>query len=181
MKEDRSPRSSNALAESLPPNPGTYALLLRPQQHIVLEVGRLGTFRLPAGLYVYVGSARGPGGIRARVNRHLRDSKRAHWHIDAFTHVCSVEGLCWVLDAGRLECAWVQALLELAGSLTPIPGFGSSDCPSGCTAHLVQMAGTARVSEVERTMVLRMPLLFSIVAGSGLLKNQVHTDSMLFP
>jgi len=180
MTQLRRPHPNNTPAERPPPRPGTYALLLRLQQYTTLEVGRMGTFRLQAGLYVYVGSARGPGGLRARLDRHTRDDKRPHWHIDAFTHECRVEGVCWVVDTERLECAWVQSLLKLAGSEAPIPGFGSSDCPSRCPAHLVEMAGNFGISQVEGAMVVRRPHSYTIAAQGSLLEDQIHTESVLF-
>jgi Uri superfamily endonuclease len=171
--------TQNAPIGNLPTDSGTYALLLRTHHDATLEVGRLGSFRLPAGLYVYVGSACGPGGIQARVNRHLRDGKRPHWHIDAFTPACTVEGVCWVVDAERLECAWVQSLLALAGSLAPIPGFGSSDCTSRCPAHLVELDGNSGISQVEAAMVIRRPHSSTIAAQGRLLEDQIHTESVL--
>jgi Uri superfamily endonuclease len=140
------------LAEALPRHAGTYALLLRPRLDVTLTVGRIGTFQLAAALYVYVGSALGPGGIRARVSRHLRAEKRVHWHVDAFANACSVESMCWFIGGERLECTWTQALLRLPGSSTPVPGFGSSDCSNGCPAHLVQLGSGCRCSRVAKAM-----------------------------
>ena len=57
--------------KELPAMSGTYALLLRLDAAVQLAVGRLGDFTFPEGDYVYVGSARGPGGLRARVRRHI--------------------------------------------------------------------------------------------------------------
>ena len=37
-----------------------------------ISIGRLGQQHFPIGDYFYVGSARGAGGLRARVGRHLR-------------------------------------------------------------------------------------------------------------
>jgi Uri superfamily endonuclease len=96
------------LAHLLPPHPGTYALLSRPTKDVLVSVGRLGTFRLGAGLFVYVGSALGAGGVRARVAHHLRDKRRARWHIDALTQQCPAEAICWVTGLERLECLYLS-------------------------------------------------------------------------
>ncbi|HIQ09546.1 MAG TPA: DUF123 domain-containing protein, partial [Anaerolineaceae bacterium] len=56
----------------LPSTPGAYALALRLERPVGLRVGALGVWDFPEGVYVYLGSARGPGGIRARLGRHLR-------------------------------------------------------------------------------------------------------------
>ena len=45
-------------------------------------MGALGRIELQAGTWLYVGSARGPGGLAARVGRHWRDGVPKHWHMD---------------------------------------------------------------------------------------------------
>ncbi|HUT17723.1 MAG TPA: GIY-YIG nuclease family protein [Anaerolineae bacterium] len=97
-------------------------------------MGRLGTLDLPCGWYTYAGSALGPGGLRARINRHRRLAKRPHWHIDyLLSRACLVAS--WELACPeRLECAWQAAVLGLAGALLPVAGFGASDC--ACPGHL---------------------------------------------
>ena len=66
----------------LPDQPGTYVLILRVFRPASVRVGRLGRFHFPAGWYAYVGSARGPGGLAARISRHLRSPKPSRWHVD---------------------------------------------------------------------------------------------------
>jgi Uri superfamily endonuclease len=110
----------------------------------VVSVGRLGKKELPAGKYAYLGSAMGPGGLRARLGRHLRGEGKPHWHIDALRRVALVQAVCyltvpWVTVEQRLECLWGQALAGLPGAAVPIPGFGASDCRLGCPAHLVAL------------------------------------------
>ncbi len=119
---------------SLPPRPGTYVLFLRLPQQQTLTVGRLGRFTLPAGLYAYVGSGRGAGGLAARVARHLRYPKPLHWHVDYVRAVAKPTAVWWSEGSQRRECVWAAALSQLAGATLPIPGFGSSDCR--CPAHL---------------------------------------------
>src|SRR5208337_3227365 len=79
MRRKTKPPYKKASLEALP---GTYALLLSTASDAEIRVGRLGDMRLQSGFYVYVGSALGPGGVRARVNHHMRASPRHHWHID---------------------------------------------------------------------------------------------------
>ena len=50
---------------------GTYALVLSARAGGIIRIGRLGELRLQSGIYVYVGSALGPGGVRARLMHHL--------------------------------------------------------------------------------------------------------------
>jgi Domain of unknown function DUF123 len=62
--------------------PGTYVLVLSSRSTDLIQIGRLGALQLQSGFYVYVGSALGPGGVRARLAHHLKLSRRPHWHID---------------------------------------------------------------------------------------------------
>ena len=117
----------------LPASPGTYVLILHLAQARTLQVGRLGSFHFPAGFYAYPGSAYGPGGLRARLGRHLADVKRLHWHIDYLRQAGPVTAL-WLAEHRRVECAWAHALGSLPGASQPVPGFGASDC--ACPSHL---------------------------------------------
>jgi endonuclease-3 len=132
---------------------GTYALVFELPHEVELGVGALGTHALPAGGYVYVGSALGPGGF-ARVDRHRRVATGRHdvrhWHVDYLAgHPDSRLRGVRTLPGQDVEC-------ELAGSLPsgPVPGFGASDCD--CETHLSRCeslgkalwaAFSARVSE----------------------------------
>ena len=64
------------------PKPGTYALILSCASNACIKIGRVGTMQLQRGYYVYLGSALGPGGLRARIAHHQKLSTRPHWHID---------------------------------------------------------------------------------------------------
>ena len=64
--------------------PGTYALVLVSCSHQRVEVGKLGRLAVQSGYYVYVGSAFGPGGLKARIAHHVKISRRPHWHIDSY-------------------------------------------------------------------------------------------------
>ena len=129
--------------DKLPVQPGTYALILRISDSHILDVGRLGRFEFQPGVYAYLGSACGPGGIRARLGRHLRGGGRPHWHIDYLMEVTDVRGYGYVASGGDdmgfipTECEWSQVLASLAGAFVPVPEFGASDCNSGCPAHLI--------------------------------------------
>jgi Uri superfamily endonuclease len=119
--------------------PGTYALVLDlPHALMDVRIGCLGEFHFPAGWYVYVGSARGPGGLAARLARHLRLDKSPHWHIDYFrVHARPVE-IWYAIGMQRRECAWTQVIAGLSRASVPVPRFGASDCR--CPAHLIHFA-----------------------------------------
>ncbi len=90
--------------------------------------------RLQPGFYVYVGSALGAGGLRARIMHHLRRAKAPRWHIDYLRmHVPVDQIWCTCLQL-RLEHQWAQAFETLPGGSVPLPGFGASDCD--CRSHL---------------------------------------------
>lgn len=119
---------------------GTYALLLRLDDPELIRVGRLGEFTFPAGWYVYVGSARGPGGLAARLARHRRqiaDGKRPRWHVDYLRESASLIEVWSRVTDQRLECTWARAFADAPGAEIPIPRFGASDCR--CPAHLIYL------------------------------------------
>lgn len=140
----------NRTMSNIPALAGTYCLHVYLPRSTPLSVGRLGEFVLPVGDYVYVGSARGPGGIRARLGRHLRGGGKPRWHVDYLRAVARVVGFCYlVLEvtvgetkiSHSTECLWSQALAALLGVYIPVPLFGASDCRRGCHAHLVGFGG----------------------------------------
>ncbi len=116
---------------------GTYALILRNYSKATIQIGRWGRICVNPGYYSYIGSAFGPGGVRARVLRHLRKEKRKHWHIDYLREFMEPVGIWCTHDRHRLEHIWARSLSDL-GSITPIHGFGCSDCH--CDSHLFHAA-----------------------------------------
>ena len=139
----------------LPAAPGTYILILRADAPTELSVRQLGSVTLAAGLYAYVGSAHGPGGLRARVGRHMRAAKPRHWHVDYLTAALPVVHVVAAATGARLECAWVKQLIELPGTSVPAPGFGSSDCRSRCPAHLVRLPDDLKLTDLKETLAVQ--------------------------
>ena len=136
--------------EELPTDKGVYALHLHLEQPVDLIVGVLGQAHFPAMNYVYIGSAFGPGGVQARLGRHMMGNGNVHWHIDVLRRSANVLGGCYYVPAefdGELrenginkisyECRWSQALEVLPEVIVPVQGFGASDCLSGCSSHLL--------------------------------------------
>jgi len=137
------PFMENEIISNIPALPGSYILWLRLPQPQDLVVGRLGRFPFPAGDYLYMGSARGAGGLRARLGRHLSGVRfqrlgKLHWHIDYLRQVTQARGFGYNL-ASKKECLWSQKLAALPKACFPVPGFGASDCRSGCNAHLIYL------------------------------------------
>ena len=143
-----------------------------------LEVGRLGRMTLDSAFYVYVGSALGPGGVGARLGRHLGPVRRRHWHIDHLRARARLVQALPIRTADDLEC-------ELAESLSPIcdwshRGFGCSDCD--CDSHLFGFAADrefeAVIGAVHRPIVPEayavMIGLVLILAAAGLAYDALH-------
>lgn len=115
-------------------DPGTYAIVLRAPSKAEIPIGRLGILAVERGYYVYVGSAFGPGGVRARVERHVRHSPTRHWHIDYLWPALRVSEIWYTHDPKRREHAWARILLHAMGRPAPLARFGASDC--ACESHL---------------------------------------------
>lgn len=125
-------------ANTMPRTPGAYAILFRLDERVAFS-RRPGPHIFMPGGYIYAGSAYGPGGLRARIGRHLRPGKPLHWHID---HLTATAAAMWAVAVeGGEECAIVRSLTR-SGLFTPaLRGFGATDCPR-CPAHLLQPVAT---------------------------------------
>ncbi len=120
----------------LPAQGGAYALILCLDCNC--EVIRRGMTEIfSAGWYVYAGSAYGPGGIRARLSRHLERKKTVRWHVDQLS-VAAGDSAGLPIPGGN-ECAIVEKLSGTGCFEVPSPGFGSSDCRA-CVSHLLRFS-----------------------------------------
>ncbi|HYA22015.1 MAG TPA: DUF123 domain-containing protein [Thermoproteota archaeon] len=111
------------------------------------------------GLYLYVGSARGPGGLRARVARHLRRDKVRKWHIDYLTASSSFNliGVFMGMSKKWMESALVTELIK-EGMDQIIPRFGNTD-DSKTESHL--LAVTTAPEECRRIVQRSFSRLFA--------------------
>ncbi len=132
---------------AIPAAGGAYVIRVRLRKAVAFQSGRLAGQRLARGLYLYCGSAYGPGGLAARVGRHLRRGKAVRWHIDHLTETGEITGV--LLMPGGRECDLVKRIAADPGSEFPIPGFGSSDCRR-CAAHLVHLPTGTGVRDIVR-------------------------------
>jgi Uri superfamily endonuclease len=123
------------MLDTIPAGPGAYILQVSLGRPLRVETARVGG-TLTAGTYAYAGSARGPGGLRARIAHHLRAGKPVHWHADRLTAAGRVTGIAFTRTAR--ECDLARRLAALPGATIPLAGFGSSDCRQ-CEAHLVRL------------------------------------------
>lgn len=135
--------NSNNYLASFPKEKGNYLLLFQLEKDISVLVGALGLQFFPQGRYAYMGSALGPGGIRARLRHHLNPSPKPHWHMDYLKPNLQWVAVGWQVTENRLECEWAQTLTASNGAKIPVVHFGSSDCTQKCQAHLVLMPASA--------------------------------------
>jgi Uri superfamily endonuclease len=128
-----------------PHDRGAYCLLIRLDRDTEATIGRLGRFRFPKGYYVYCGSAL--RNLAARVARHGRRQKALHWHVDHLLALPEARLIAFLPypSSRREECKINQEIQRQPGATMPVPGFGSSDCRSGCSAHLTHFARRPRL------------------------------------
>jgi len=152
-----SPMIELAKSGVAPRVPGTYALVLESRSDTQVQIGRRGTLLTHPGFYVYVGSACGSGGLRARLGHHLRPALRPHWHIDYLQREARPIAVWYRCGRIRREYTWAKALRNMPGSSVPLQGFGSSDCR--CESHLFLIgtrvaSGQSYHNEADRSSFL---------------------------
>lgn len=123
-----------SLASISPAEKGEYILTLELKRRAKVDYLSYKNFRLERGFYYYFGSARGPGGLAARVSRHLKKDAVIHWHIDKLKARARVADICLLPGTEKNECRLAAYFGKMSGSQI-IPKFGCSDC--GCPSHLV--------------------------------------------
>lgn len=118
----------------LPNSRGTYVVILHNRERQSITAGRLGEMSLDVGYYLYVGSAFGPGGLRARLAHHLARSPRPHWHIDYLRRATEPSSIWFGRHTAPQEHRWATALGRGRGVVLGHARFGASDCR--CASHL---------------------------------------------
>lgn len=129
---------------------GTYIIIARLLRNAIITI-RGNDVPLRKGYYIYIGSAFGPGGFTARLNRHLRAEKKMHWHIDYLLAAARVHKIYTIAAHRDLEHALAGAFARSAAYSIPLPRFGSSDC--GCPAHVFY--SSRKPSGAECALLLR--------------------------
>jgi Uri superfamily endonuclease len=136
-------------------HPGTYILVLQLIQGCAIHVGALGSLNFQPGFYAYVGSAFGPGGLRARVAHHLSTIHKFQWHIDYLRQKADVVEVWFSCDPARREHEWAGVFTFMPGVSMPFAGFGASDCD--CLTHLFHFMALLRVDDFFKRLVERYP------------------------
>jgi Uri superfamily endonuclease len=133
---------------------GCYVVWLRLTTPVRLRVGRAGIFDLPGGYYAYVGSAFGPGGLRARLGRHWSGARCCHWHVDYLRAVAAPVAAWYQAQQLPTEHAWA-AILASGSRFRAVRGFGCSDCR--CEAHLFHVARMPAFAAFRRRLEAAAP------------------------
>ncbi len=179
IRDTRPMRTRRVPMSLVPSTPGTYVLIMQLAVPAEVEVGKLGTFHLPAGWYAYVGSALGRGGLAGRLGRHRRQHKRLYWHIDYLLSVSQIAEIWWTTSAERWECSWAETLSLVAVTTVPVPGFGSSDC--SCPSHLFYSDRRLPLSVLTSGLTEGRTLFVTVLGGSAshVAQGCCHTHSAL--
>ena len=135
-------------SDALPDDAGAYLLLIYVARPLSLPK-RFAGKAIPKGRYGYAGSARGPGGIKARCRRHLSRPNKRHWHVDWLTG--PARDVKVIAFPGGSECSLISRLLGHPRVSLPFEGFGSTDCRQ-CPAHLVRFEALDRWDDLTATL-----------------------------
>ncbi|MEE0936384.1 MAG: GIY-YIG nuclease family protein [Methanobrevibacter sp.] len=109
---------------------GCYCLIINMKKDSKIKIGRkLGKIEFRQGYYVYVGSAM--NSLIARIERHLSDDKKMHWHVDYLLKNAEISDVIYNQSKRKIECDLSRHISTQAEG---IKDFGCSDCE--CESHL---------------------------------------------
>jgi len=111
---------------------GSYCLIIKNKKQTQINVGAIKTIDFKCGFYVYIGSAM--NSLIPRINRHLSDEKKIHWHIDYLlkNENTNIEEILFNIGKEEIECKLAKTISKEGKE---IEKFGSSDC--NCNSHLI--------------------------------------------
>lgn len=116
----------------------------------MVKIGRLGKREFSRGFYVYTGSAL--NSLPSRISRHLRESKKKHWHIDHLLDAPGVRilGVAWKSNTGRIECQVSQRIGTRAAESEK--SFGCGGCK--CYSHLHYFSNLSEAQNILKGLGL---------------------------
>ena len=136
------------LEENLNKEAGSYILVLKAEARSEVEVGSAGLLTIEPGYYLYLGSARGPGGVVARVGHHYRQTANPHWHIDYLRAETELVDVWYIYSQQSYEHSWADYFLAQEETKIPLGGFGASDCD--CQSHLFFFVNCQSLAEFKQ-------------------------------
>ncbi|WP_262693718.1 GIY-YIG nuclease family protein [Kordiimonas aquimaris] len=134
LKGLHSERTTPNALDNLDQTKGAYILFVTLERAVAVKLPGRDAFTLSVGTYLYVGSANGGGGMKARLARHFKRQKEIHWHVDQLTTRAAHVSALAVADGD--ECMLGAVLINSGRFQVAVPGFGSSDCRT-CVSHLL--------------------------------------------
>lgn len=109
---------------------GCYCLIIHVKATTEIKIGKkLGKIKFEKGYYVYVGSAM--NSLESRLNRHLSDEKKMHWHVDYLLKQSEIVEIIYNESTKKIECDLSKYISTKSKGITD---FGCSDCE--CESHL---------------------------------------------
>ena len=109
---------------------GCYCLIINLKKDSNIKIGKkLGNIEFKQGYYVYVGSAM--NSLTARIERHLSDEKKMHWHVDYLLKKAKISDVIYNESRRKIECDLSKYISTKSEG---IRDFGCSDCE--CESHL---------------------------------------------
>ena len=109
---------------------GCYCLIIEVDEDKTIQIGKkLGKIQFKKGFYVYVGSAM--NSLYTRINRHLSNDKKLHWHMDYLSKHSKIIDVIYNKSPKKIECDLSR---HLSKKTEGIKDFGCSDCK--CESHL---------------------------------------------
>ena len=153
---------------------GSYILLIQLPKEQTIQIGSLLDIYFPSGYYAYVGSAM--GGLESRLNRHLKQDKKLHWHIDYLLQQASISGVIVCQSRQKVECDIAQALSR---QFDYIPGFGATDCH--CRSHLFFSSNKVRLKSAIMTIIKSLAMKLRLIEKCQLTPSEVELISRVPP
>ena len=92
---------------------GSYVLSCRLENEATINSGPFAGKLMGRGLYLYSGSALGPGGLHARISRHLRPEIKKFWHIDHIKALIEIREIWYIVKEKKLECEFIRVFQDL--------------------------------------------------------------------
>ncbi|RAP51400.1 MAG: endonuclease [Methanosphaera sp. rholeuAM270] len=111
---------------------GNYCIVIEVKEDCDIRIGARGIVHFTSGYYVYVGSAL--NSLSKRIERHLSDSKRKHWHADylLLNKNTQIMEVIYTYCTKKIECSIACEILKSSDDYIEL--FGCSDC--NCISHL---------------------------------------------
>ena len=141
---------------------GMYCLIISVRAKKRVSTASLGNIEFEKGYWLYIGSAQGRGStsLENRLQRHFRDEKKIHWHIDYLLETNSkiIEAI-WAETSEDMECVIAQHLEGLEDFIWGPKGFGASDCTKSCSSHLLYYQGKGKPLDQIETAFQHLKLI----------------------